>query len=79
MSKEERWARVQDRYENTAVDGSVERKAIAAAGITCRDVMPVYFSRDPYHKAFEERLDCGSTAPIISVQGAWSSTRQERG
>ena len=41
MSKEERWAKVQDPYENTAVDGSAERKAIAAAGITCRDVTPV--------------------------------------
>jgi hypothetical protein len=41
MSKEERWAKVQDPYENTAVDGSAERKAIVAAGITCRDVTPV--------------------------------------
>ena len=41
MSKEERWAKVQDPYENTTVDGSAERKAIAAAGITCRDVTPV--------------------------------------
>ena len=44
-------------YKNTAVDGSTERKAIAAAGITYRDVTPVYFSRDPYHKAFNEKLD----------------------
>ena len=57
MSKEERWARVQDPYNNTAVDGSAERKAIAAAGIMCRDVTPVYFSQDSYHEAFEERLD----------------------
>ena len=49
MSKEECWAKVQDPNENTAVDGSAERKAIAAAGITCRDITPVYFSRDPYH------------------------------
>ena len=41
MSKEERWAKVQEPYENTAVDDSAERKASAAAGITCRDVTPV--------------------------------------
>ena len=44
-------------YTNTAIDGSAEHKAIAAAEITCRDVTPVYFPRDPYHEAFEERLD----------------------
>jgi hypothetical protein len=41
MSKEERWDRVQDPYDNTVVDGSAERQVIAAAGITCRDVTPV--------------------------------------
>ena len=56
MSKKERWAKVQDPYKKTAIDGSAERKAIVTAGITCRDVTPVYFSRGPYHKAFEERL-----------------------
>ena len=39
------------------MDGSAERKAIAAVGITCRDVTPVYFFRDLYHKAFEEWLE----------------------
>ena len=37
-SKEECWAKVQNPYENMAVDDSAERKAIAAAGITCRGV-----------------------------------------
>ena len=57
MTKEERWARVQDPYKGTAVDGSAELAAITAAGITLRDVSPVYFSPDSYHSAFEERLD----------------------
>ena len=39
------------------MDDSVERKTIAFAGITCRDVTPVYISCDPYHEVFEERLD----------------------
>jgi hypothetical protein len=57
MSKEERWARVQDPHAGTAVDGSSETKVIAATGITCRDVSSVYFSPDPCHSTFEERLD----------------------
>ena len=57
MTKEERWARVQDPHEGTAVDGSKERRAITRSGISSRDVSPVYFSPDPYHSSFEERLD----------------------
>jgi hypothetical protein len=48
---------VQDPHEGTAIDGSKERRAIAASGISCRDVLPVYFSTDPYHSSFDERLD----------------------
>jgi hypothetical protein len=57
MSKEERWAQVQDPFKGTAVDSSAEVDAMANAGITHRDMAPVYFSKDPYHDAFDEQLD----------------------
>ena len=57
MTNEEQWARVQDSFRGTAVDGSRERLSMANDGITEKDMVPVYFSLNPYHHAFEERLD----------------------
>ena len=48
---------MQDLYKGTVVDGSAELAAITTTGITFRDVSTVYFSPDPYHSTFEERLD----------------------
>lgn len=57
ITKEEKWARVQDPFKGTTVDNWAELAAMAKAGTTIRNMVPVYFSPDPYHKAFEERLD----------------------
>lgn len=63
ISKEKRWARVQDPYQGTAIDGSAERRAISNTGISKRDVCLVYFLRDPFHSEFEEKLNlCRYTA-----------------
>ena len=57
MTKEERWACMQDPFKDTTVDGQAEIDAMAKAGITRRDMVPVYFSPGPYNEAFEEQLD----------------------
>ena len=57
MTKEERWARVNDPYKGGLLDGSTEQAAITAAGITCRDEFPMYFCSDTYHSTFKERLE----------------------
>ena len=57
LRKKERWAKVRDPFKGTAVDGSKERAAMEKAGVTIRDMAPVYFSTDPYHEALQERLD----------------------
>ena len=77
--REERWAKVQDPYENTAVDGSAERKVIGATGITCRDMLPVYLSKDPYQGVFEERLDMRQCHAYGKRRVVWSLTRQQNG
>ena len=56
MTKEERWARVEDSFRGTAVYGSRERLAMAKDGITEKDMAPVYFSPDPYHQVFKKWL-----------------------
>ena len=39
------------------------------AGITHRDMAPVYFSPDPYHEVFEERLDMHRYAAYATPAG----------
>ena len=58
LTKEQRWARVQDPYRNTVLE-HVNKDGLAVENyeITRQDVAQVYFSPHPYHQAFEEIID----------------------
>ena len=47
---------MQDPFKGTAVDSRAELDAMTKAGITHRDMAPIYFSPDLYQEAFEEQF-----------------------
>ena len=51
LMKAERLDKVRDPIKGTAMDGSKERAAMEKAGVTFWDLVPVYFSVDPYRQA----------------------------
>ena len=58
LTKEQRWAHVQDPYKNTVLE-HVNRDGLAVENydITRQDILQIYFSRHPYHQAFEQKID----------------------
>ena len=58
LTKEQRWARVQDPYRNTVLE-HVNRDGLAVANykITRQDTAQVYFSPHAYHQAFKELIN----------------------
>ena len=58
MTREQRWAQVQDPYKNTVLAGvNPDGSALDRYDITKRDITQVFFSPDPYHNAVEETID----------------------
>ena len=58
LTKEQRWARVQDPYAHTTLGGE-NKDAIAVDKyfITKRDIIQVYFSPHAYHAGFNIKLN----------------------
>ena len=58
LTKDQRWARVQDPYRNIVLEHvNNDSLAVEDYEITRQDVAQVYFSPHPYHQAFEELID----------------------
>jgi hypothetical protein len=57
MTREERWAKIQDPFKGTILDRSQEQRAMKKAGILRSNMSPMYFLLDPIHVAFKKRLD----------------------
>ena len=58
LTKKQRWARVQDPYAHTALEGeSKDAIAVDKYFITKRDIIQVYFSPHAYHAGFDIELN----------------------